>query len=182
MRLVFDLQAQPKSLPGANALGGVNQQVAAIGTNGTGTQNRIGNSSTTADSTLTVAAGTSSLTSSIALRSLSTPLATWYSETMELFARNTNSAAMASREDDPPSFAATDPHDGDDDDGGGGEEDEEEAAPHAAPRRPPSSSMAMRTPRFTSSWWKWGALSSRTHDAASSSSRDRRYSFFCSRR
>ena len=75
--------------------------------------------------------------------SLSTPLATWYSETMELFARKTNSAAMASREHD-------------DDEGGG----EDEEAAHAL-RRPPSSSMAMRTPRFTSSWWKWGALSSR---------------------
>ncbi len=83
--------------------------------------------------------------------SLSTPLATWYSETKELFARKTNSAAMASREDDP-SFATA--HD--DDEGGG----EDEEAAHAL-RRPPSSSMAMRTPRFTSSWWKWGALSSR---------------------
>ena len=77
--------------------------------------------------------------------SLSTPLATWYSETMELFARKTNSTAMASREDDP-SFATA--HD--DDEGGG----EDEEAAHAL-RRPPSSSMAMRTPRFTSSWWKW---------------------------
>jgi hypothetical protein len=44
-----------------------------------------------------------------------------------------------------------------DDDEGGGEEEE---AAHAL-QRPPSSSMAMRMPHFTSSWWKWGTLSSR---------------------
>lgn len=50
------------TISGALDLGGVNQTVASIGTSGTGSQNRIGNSSTAADSTLTVAAGTSTVT------------------------------------------------------------------------------------------------------------------------
>mmetsp|Transcript_22044 Transcript_22044/g.32204 ORF Transcript_22044/g.32204 Transcript_22044/m.32204 type:complete len:203 (-) Transcript_22044:674-1282(-) len=39
------------------------------------------------------------------------------------------------------------------------------------------SSMAAVTPRLTSSWWKWEEFISRMQRAASSSSRERRYSF-----
>mmetsp|Transcript_32953 Transcript_32953/g.78680 ORF Transcript_32953/g.78680 Transcript_32953/m.78680 type:complete len:297 (-) Transcript_32953:1088-1978(-) len=97
-------------------------------------------------STICGAAGTSRVRSGNALRNLLAPFPTWYSETMELSTKNLNRAAIASRDDDSDVWLC------------------------------PSSSMAILIPRLTSSWWKWGAFNSRTQLAASSSSRDIKYS------
>lgn len=96
------------------------------------------------------ASGTSSFKSSMLFLSLVTPFATWNSETIAFPTRKANKAAIASID---------------------GSECVE------APLFAPSSSIAIFTPRLTSSWWKCGALSSLTQRAASSSSRESKYSY-----